>query len=160
MQDEAAVIFDGTGVQLTEDGPELVHKAGHRHLGAAVGTTDFVLAYLNRKVAAWAVQVDRPTDVAATHPHAAYSAFVFGLRYQWTFIQCTMSTMGNHMQLLQDAIRQILIPKLIHHQPNDLELDLLILPAAYGGMSFDDPVADSLCKHMDLIECTTNLTSL
>ena len=69
-----------TGVQLTEDRPELVHKAGHRHLGAAVGTVDFVAAYLNRKVAAWAAQVDWLTDVAATHPHAAYPAFIFGLR--------------------------------------------------------------------------------
>ena len=29
--------FEGTGVQITEDGDDLGHKAGQRHLGAAVG---------------------------------------------------------------------------------------------------------------------------
>ena len=32
------------------------------------------------------------------------------------------------------------------------------LPARFGGMSFDDPVVDSGCKHADSIECTANLT--
>ena len=104
LREEAALIFAGTGVQLTKDVPELVHKAGHRHLGAAVGRAEFGAAYLNRQVAAWVAQVDQLADVAATHPHAAYSAYVFGLRHRWMFIQRTMPTAGNHMQPLQDAI--------------------------------------------------------
>ena len=32
------------------------------------------------------------------------------------------------------------------------------LPARFGGMSFDDPVADSTRKHDDSIQCTANLT--
>ena len=32
------------------------------------------------------------------------------------------------------------------------------LPARFGGMSLDDPVADSGRKHADSIECTANLT--
>ena len=32
------------------------------------------------------------------------------------------------------------------------------LPARFGGMSFDDPVVDSGCKHADSIECTANLS--
>ena len=75
MQDEAALIFSGTGVRLTEDGPDLVHKAGHHHLGAAVGMADFVAAYLNRKVAAWAAQVDCLTDVAAIPIHMLLTLF-------------------------------------------------------------------------------------
>ena len=46
------------------------------------------------------------------------------------------------------------------HQPNDLELEMLSLPAAYGGMTFDDPVADSRRKHADSIKCTATLTDL
>ena len=71
-----------------------------------------------------------------------------------------MPTPGNHMQPLQDAIPQSLTPKLIYHQPDILELDLLTLLAAHGDMPFDDPVADSSYKHSDSIECTTNLTSV
>ena len=52
-------MFIGTGAQLIEDGPEPVHKARHHHLGTAVlvGTADFMSAYLNREVAAWAAEV-------------------------------------------------------------------------------------------------------
>ena len=32
--------FEGTGVQITEDGDDLAHKAGQRHLGAAVGSPE------------------------------------------------------------------------------------------------------------------------
>ena len=31
-------------------GQDLVHKAGQRHLGAAVGLTEFIAAYLNGKL--------------------------------------------------------------------------------------------------------------
>ena len=64
------------------------------------------------------------------------------------------------MQPVQDTIWRGLIPKLIHRQPDDLEIHLLTLPAVYGGMCFDDLVVDSSHKHMDSIERTTNLTSL
>ena len=157
---EAVRVFDGTGVQLTLDGPDLAHKAGCRHLGAAVGSSEFVAAYLNDKVAAWVAQVDRLADVAATQPHAAYAAYVFGLRHRWTFIQRTMPTAGDHMQPLQDSIRGKLIPAVTKHQPNDLELEMLSLPAAYGGMTFDDPMADSRRKHADSMKCTATLTDL
>ena len=33
------------------------------------------------------------------------------------------------------------------HQPNDLKLDILSRPGAYGGMTFVDSVADSRRKH-------------
>ena len=39
-----------------------------------------------------------------------------------------------------------------------MELELMRLPARFGGMSIDDPVVDSGRKHADSIECTANLT--
>ena len=41
---KAIDVFGGTGVQLTEDGEELAHMAGQCHLGAAVGSPEFVTA--------------------------------------------------------------------------------------------------------------------
>ncbi len=64
------------------------------------------------------------------------------------------------MQPLKDVIHSKLIPTLTKHELNDPEMELVTLPARYGGMSFDDPVADSHCKHTDSRECTTTLTSL
>ena len=143
--------FEGTGVQITEDGDDLAHKAGQRHLGAAVGSPEFVAAYLDEKVATWVEQVTHLADIATTQPHAAYAGFVFGLRHRWTFIQRTMPTAGDHMQPLKDEIDHKLLPTLVKHESNDLELDLMRLPARFGGMSFDDPVVDSGRKHADSI---------
>ena len=150
--------FEGTGVQISEDGDDLLHKAGQRHLGAAVGSPEFVAAYLDEKVATWVEQVTHLADIASTQPHAAYAGFVFGLRHRWTFIQRTMPTAGDHMQPLKDVVDYKLLPSLVKHVLNDSELELMRLPARFGGMSFDDPVVDSGCKHADSIECTANLT--
>ena len=150
--------FDGTGVQLTQDGEDLAHKAGQRHLGAAVGSHEFVAAYLDEKVASWVKQVTCLADVANTQPHAAYAGYVFGLRHQWTFIQRTMPTAGDHMQPLKDAIDHKLLPTIVKHDLNDTELELMRLPARFGGMSFDNPVIDSGRKHAESVECTANLT--
>ena len=97
-------------------------------------------------------------DIASTQPHAGYAVFVFSLRHQWTFIQRTMPTAGDHMQPLKDVIDYKLLPLLVKHELNDSELELMTLPACFGGMSFDDPVVDSGYKHVDSIECTANLT--
>ena len=149
--------FEGTGVQLSEDGEDLTHKAGQRHLGAAIGSPEFVATYLEDKVASWVEQVSH-LAVATTQPHAAYAGFVFGLRHRWTFIQRTMPTAGDHMQPLKDAIDHKLLPTVVKHELSDVELELMRLPARFGGMSFDDPVTDSRRKHDDSIKSTTNLT--
>ena len=106
-------------------GQDLVHKAGQRHLGAAVGSTEFIAAYLNGKVASWVAQVDRLAAIAATQPHAAYATIIFGLQHRWTFLQHTMPTASEHMQLLKDAILCKLIPMLIKHELNDVKLELV-----------------------------------
>ena len=103
--------------------------------------------YLDHRITTWAKEVDRLSDVAATHPHAAYAGYVFGLRHRWTFLQRTMPTAGECMQPLKEAIDNKLIPALTKHQLNDAEIDLVHLPARPGGMSFDDPVNDSALKH-------------
>ena len=156
---EALQIFDGTGIQLAGDRDNLAHKSGQHHLGAAVGSADFVTAYLDAKVEAWAEQVDRLANIAATQPHAAYAAFIFGLRHRWSFIQHTMPTTSAHMQPLQDAIRGRLIPALTKHDLSDVEVEMVALPARHGGLSFDHPVNDSTRKHAESLECTANLSN-
>eukprot|EP00117_Sycon_ciliatum_P001207 scpid92067/ scgid6963/ len=67
-RDEAERIFAGTGIKIASDGDNLAHKAGQRHLGAAIGSNAFIERYLDSKVDAWTAQVDRLADIAATHP--------------------------------------------------------------------------------------------
>ena len=68
-----------------------------------------------------------------------------------------MPTAGDHMQPLKEPIDHKLMPTLVKYELNDMELELMRLPALLGGMSFDDPVVDTGRKHADSIECTANL---
>ena len=78
---KAIEVFEGTGIQLPKDGQDLGHMAGQHHLGAAVGSPEFVATYmyLDKKVASWIEQVSHLADIANTQPHAVYAGFVFGL---------------------------------------------------------------------------------
>ena len=75
-------------------------------------------------------------------------------------MQHTMPIAGHHMEPSKEAIRSKLIPMLIKHEFNNLEMELMMLPAHYGGMTFDDSVSDAPCKHVDSLECTTTLMGL
>ena len=94
-------------------------RAGQCHLGAAVGSPEFIAAYLNEKVSSWVAQLDCLAAIAATQPHAVYATYIFGLQHRWTFLQHTMPTASEHMQPLKDAIRGKLIPMLIKQELND-----------------------------------------
>ena len=63
------------------------------------------------------------------------------------------------MQPLKKSIDNKLITASTKYQLNDAEMDLVLLPAKLGGISFDDPVNDSELKHAATIECTANLTN-
>ena len=69
-QAAAARNFERTGIHLTKEGDSHTHEAGQHHLGAAVGSAEYVAAYLDQRITAWAKEVDRLSEVAATHPHA------------------------------------------------------------------------------------------
>ena len=62
----AIEVFEGTGVQLAKDGKDLAHLAGQHHLGATIGSLEFVLAYLEKKVALCVEQVSHVADIANT----------------------------------------------------------------------------------------------
>ena len=104
-------------------------------MGGAVGSADYVAVYLDHHITAWAKEVDRLSEVAATHPHAAYAAYIFGLRHCWTFLQLNMPTVGECMQHLKEAVDNRLIPTLMKYPLNDAEMDLVRLPARLGVMS-------------------------
>ena len=72
--EHARDMFAGTEIQITLE--------GHRDLGAAVGTADYVKDYTSTKVVKWVAEVRRLTNIARTQPHAAFAAFIFGLKHK------------------------------------------------------------------------------
>ncbi len=81
-EQQAREIFGTTGIEIV--------VSGARHLGAAIGSHDFVEDFIKKKIEKWSTELQTLAKFATTEPQAAYSAFVFGLKGKWTFLQRTL----------------------------------------------------------------------
>ena len=111
-----------------------INCEGTRHLGAAIGSSSFKQSYIKLKVDGWIHAVKKLAGIAATQPHAAYAAFTHCLQGQWTFLSRAMSDISDMFKPLEDVIRADFLPALLRREVNDLERDMLSLPARLGGM--------------------------
>ena len=135
-QAEAERIFAETGVRITCE--------GKRHLGAALGTRDFVVEYVQEKVANWKAEIGRLSLFARSEPHAAYSALTHGLTSHWTFLLRSIKDIAHLMQPVEDAIRLQLLPAITGREAlTDHERDLLALPARLGGIGVRNPTTQT-----------------
>ena len=131
-EDEAQRIFADTNIQITCE--------GKRHLGAVIGSTGFKEQYVKNKVQEWTKEVNKLSEIARTEPHAAYTAFTFGLKHKWTYVSRTVPRIRDLMQPLENSIRNSFIPAITKdHQCTDIERDLLELPPRMGGLGIVNP---------------------
>ena len=143
----AKEIFKGSGVQVLTEGSKdtgiEINCEGTRHLGAAIGNADFRKCYLKRKIDNWISTVKKLAGVAVTQPHAAFAAFTHCLQGQWTFLCRTMPDGPELFKPLEECIRLDFIRALFKRDVNDLERNVLSLPARMGGMGIFNPVEQS-----------------
>ena len=149
---EAKELFAGDGVKITTE--------GHRHVGAALGTEEFKISYVQKKINKWIEDVTMLANIAKDEPQAALSAYNVGLSQRWKFIQRTMGNIGQLFQPLEDAIRSELIPAICGRHVSSLERRIFALPYRYGGLGILNPVECSQIEYETSVEITSNLTDL
>ena len=110
---KARELFADTDVNITTE--------GKRHLGAAIGTRDFIESYVAGKVKKWVEEIHQLSEIAQTQPHAAYCAYIHGLSSRWTLSR-TIPDISTLLQPLEDAIHQYLIPALTGRPPRSDEI--------------------------------------
>ena len=101
--------FNGTEVQIT--------TVGQRHLGAPLGSSNFVEQYVQAKVAKWVDQLDRLSVIAQSDPQAAYSAFVHGFQNSWIYLARCVPGIGDLLKPLEEVLEKCFIPALTSHNP-------------------------------------------
>lgn len=162
-------MFLGSGVKIECEGSKDVSKKaenieintqGARHLGAAVGTDEFKRMYVQKKVANWVDAIKSLSQIAATQPHAAFSTFTQCLQSQWTFVSRAMPDISTLFEPLEQAIRLDFLPALLHRAVNDLERQLLALPARLGGLGILLPTESCKRSHSDSLAVTQPLVAL
>ena len=95
--DHASTLFQNAGINITVD--------GKRHLGAALGSRQFVEEYVQKKVDGWVKDIERLSFFALSHPRAAYAAFTHGLSNKWTYLARTVPDIADLFRPLEEAIR-------------------------------------------------------
>ena len=151
--DAAEDVFAGTEVKITAQ--------GKRHLGAALGTRSFVEGYVTKCVTSWIEELGKLSNIARTHPQAAYSAFVHAIRGKWHYLARTVPDIQDLLLPLEKAVRQVFIPALTGRAaPGDLERELLSLPPRLGGLGLVNPVTTADSEHQASLHLTSALVCL
>ena len=144
--DQATNVFGSSGVNIT--------SSGQKHLGAALGSTEFVKKYVKKKVAEWCEEVIRLSTIAKREPQAAYSVFIHGVTHRWNYVLRTIPNITELLTPLEEAIRHQLIPAITGRSTmSDTEQD--VLPCRLAGLGIINLVKSSVLQY----ECSELITA-
>ena len=148
--EHARVIFEGTAINISTQ--------GQKHLGAALGSREYLEEYVGSKVEDWISQVVKLAEFAMSQPQACYAAFTFGLRHRWTYFLRTLPDIEDLLEPLERAIADVLIPSITdHHCTTPSERDLLALPVRLGGLGIINPSQDADLQYQASMKTTAPL---
>ena len=99
-------------------------------------------------------------SIAEDEPQLAYCAYTKGLCHRWKYFQRTVPNISSLFQPLENAIRELLIPKIFGREVSNQERDLFSLPLRFGGMGIQNPVDTADSEFMASSAITRNLTDL
>ena len=148
----ATEAFSSSGIQISCEGA--------RYLGAPLGSAEYMIKFVGKKVSEWQAAVESLSSIATSQPHAAYSAFTHGLSSQWLFLQRTIPNLAPLLQPLESTISEVFIPALIGRRGcSDSERDLFALPARLGGLGITNPSLSANHQHSASVNITSPLTA-
>ena len=109
VEAQARSLFSNTQINITSE--------GRPYLGAALGTQEYVRAYVSEKVRKWIDELNTLSTIAATQPHAAFAAFIHRFIHKFQFI-CRVCPDTEHLlQSLEESIHSRFIPAITGRDP-------------------------------------------
>ena len=120
--------------QLFASSPINITIEGKRHLGAAIGSDNFKNEYINNKVDQWVKNIVKLSEIAQSHPHAAYAGFIHGEQHKFTYFMRTIANISENLQPLDDAIENIFLPALFGTNISQNDRTIISLPVKDGGL--------------------------
>ena len=112
---------------------------GKRHLGAALGTEEFKITYVNEKVEEWCKEMKNLSKLAKTQSHAAFSAYIHGEQHKFTYFLRTIEGMNELIKPLDDdIIMNTFLPAIFGETLSHQEKVLFALPVREGGLGIEE----------------------
>ena len=144
--EKATAIFGDFGVQIV---------TGQRVLGGFIGSDLDKKAWLEQKISFWSQAIKKISDIAAKKdPQAAFIAVSKSLQNEWSYIQRVVNTNDEAFLSLKDAICTNFLPQICGFAVNNLEADVLLRPARYGGIGIRDPVKSAASSYQTSLEAS------
>ena len=114
-----------------------------------IGLGEYLQDYFNEKVTSWVNEVAQLAEFARAKPQASFAAYTFGLK------QClrALPDIQDFLELLDEAISQVLIPSIVEHKCIKLDRDVPPLPMGLGGLRLGNPCHQGFFHHFFLFLC-------
>ncbi|XP_047494101.1 uncharacterized protein LOC125042504 [Penaeus chinensis] len=136
-----------------------INADGEKYLGAVLGTEQTKETFEKSRVEGWIGEMKRLANIAKEEPHAAYTAFTFGLKHKWKYLMRAVPNIRHLLQPIEDTIKRDFIPALSGgRNSTDLERAILELPPRMGGMGITNPCKISDTEHRNSVRLTGHLT--
>ena len=129
--DAAKLIFANSGLNITSE--------GRKHLGASIGSEAFKTQFVDEAVTEWVNEINKLSEIALTEPHAAYTAFIHGVRHKYTYMMRTIPNISGKLKVLDKAIDNFITFLLNKHSCSRTERILVSLPVKLGGLGIIIP---------------------
>ena len=115
---------------------------GHRYVGGYVGSTAMQDRWIEPMVGKWVASIEALARVARKYPQSAYAGYSQSLQAEMQYICRVVPGVGKHLEPVEMAIREYLIPALFELEPGELKTDFRILlehGVKQGGMNLKNP---------------------
>ena len=142
-------VFKETSINVTVQ--------GQKHLGAAIGSREYLEEYVSEKVSNWVHEVATLAEFALSQPQACYAAYTFGLKHRRTYCLRTLPDIQDLLEQLENVISQVLIPAITERKCNQLDRTILALPVRLGGLGFGNPCLEASREYASSVKVTTPL---
>ena len=145
-------LFTNTKINITAE--------DKRHLGAAIGSSEFRVKYVTEKVEEWIDELRTLSTYAKSQLQAAYSAFCFGEQNKYSYFLRTVPGMNELMKRFEESIKNELLPSIIGESITDKEKELYCLPTRLGGLGIPSFVEKAENDFENSLHITAPLVAL
>ena len=130
---------------------------GQKHLGAAIGSREYLEEYVSEMLTNWINDIGKLAEFALSQPQACYAAYTFGLKHRWTYFLRTLPDIQDLLEPLEDAISHMLIPAITERKCNQLDRNILALPVRLGGLGLGNPSLEARREYASSVKVTKPL---
>ena len=102
-----------TATNLFNDSKVNITTEGKRHVGAAIGRSEFRTTYVTKNVNEWCEELKTLSNFAKSQPQAAYTAFCFAEQNKYSYFLRTIPTMSELMKPVVKIIQIDLLSSII-----------------------------------------------